>query len=463
MRTLTIVSFFLQFQILFAQTLNCAFQDLGNQWVKFGTFDGLQSKNLDSAFSNERGEFTFDFSTQKPYIGYLLTPSNKPYLLILDQRENISIKGKHPSELNTVKILSGKQNQAFSQYALEHPKREQAFSAWRYLNQIYSFDTMFAKDKKAKKFIEYEYAKIKKQDQDFLNQLGPKSYVAWYLTVRKLVSDVSIIAQYRTDEIPATVQAFRKLDYADERLYHSGLLRDAIDSHFWLLENSEKSLDSVYIEMKISIDSMMTKLFEDEKKLNEITNYLFDLLERHSLFQASEYLALKVLNEVSCSIDKNLAKQLELYRAMKKGNIAPDFSFYSNNVFPNDITKDITVKLSDLKTPYTLILFGASTCQKCAEEIPQIKELYAKWKSQGVEVVFISLDESEKDFQQFISSFPFISSCDFKKWNSQIVESYYVFGTPTMFLLNNKREILLRPNSIMQMDAWVDWFLIKKQ
>jgi hypothetical protein len=78
-----------------------------------------------------------------------------------------------------------------------------------------------------------------------------------------------------------------------------------------------------------------------------------------------------------------------------------------------------------------------------------------------MEVVFISLDEKEKEYQQFIGLFPFISLCDFKKWNSPIVESYYVFGTPTMFLLNNKREILLRPNSVKQMDAWVDWFLIQ--
>jgi thiol-disulfide isomerase/thioredoxin len=147
---------------------------------------------------------------------------------------------------------------------------------------------------------------------------------------------------------------------------------------------------------------------------------------------------------------------------MKKGNIAPDFSFYPNTIFSSDIPRDKTQKLSDLKTPYTLILFGASTCPKCAEEIPEITKLYSKWKAQGVEVVFISLDDKEEDFQKFISSFPFISSCDFKKWQSPIVESYFVFGTPTMFLLNNKREILLRPNSVKQMDAWVDWVLIKK-
>jgi thiol-disulfide isomerase/thioredoxin len=445
----------------FTQSLNGTIPSLSNQWLKFGTFEGLQSKTLDSAFVNEKGEFAFNFSTQKPAVSYLITAENKPYFLILDKGEQIELSGEHLAATETVKVHSGKQNQAFSQYASEHPKREQTLSAWRYLNQIYSLDPLFVTDKKAKKFIDEQYAMIKQQDQDFLNQLDPKSYVAWYLPVRKLVSDVSIIAQYRTEEIPTTIKAFRKLDYTDERLFRSGLLRDAVESHFWLLENSGKSLDSVFTEMKISIDSMMTKLIKDEKKLNEITDYLFDLLERHSLFQASEYLALKVLNEVSCTIDNNLAKQLETYRAMKKGNIAPDFAFYPNTIFPTEISKEKIQKLSDLKNPYTLIVFGSSSCPKCAEEIPQIAEFYAKWKAHGVEVVFISLDENEKDYQQFIGSFPFISSCDFKKWNSSIVESYYVFGTPTMFLLNNTREILLRPNSVKQIDAWVDWFLIK--
>ncbi len=444
-----------------AQTIKCSFPSLSNQKVKFGLFDGLQSKNIDSVYVRKDGSFSFNFPTDKPGIGYLITEENKPFFLILDKGEQIELSGEYLSMPETVKVLSGKQNQAFAKYASEHPKREQTLSAWRYLHQIYSLDPLFANDKKAKKFIDEQYALIKKQDQDFLNQLDPKSYVSWYLPIRKLVSDVSIVAQYRSEEIPATIATFRKLDYSDERLYRSGLLRDAIESHFWLLENSGKSLDSVFIEMKVSIDSMMTKLVKDEKKLNEITDYLFDLLERHSLFQSSEYLALKVLNEVSCTIDNNLAKQLETYRAMKKGNIAPDFSFYPNTIFPSDISREKTQKLSDLKSPYTLVVFGSSTCPKCVEEIPQIAEKYSIWKAQGVEVVFISLDENENNYQQFIGSFPFISSCDFKKWKSPIVESYYVFGTPTMFLLDNKREILLRPNSIKQMDAWVDWFLIQ--
>jgi hypothetical protein len=30
-----------------------------------------------------------------------------------------------------------------------------------------------------------------------------------------------------------------------------------------------------------------------------------------------------------------------------------------------------------------------------------------------------------------------------------------------MYLLDAKREILLRPNSVKQVDAWVDWYLVQ--
>jgi hypothetical protein len=289
-RILTVLTILLWCNLKFnAQNIQSSFPSLQGTLVKFGTFEGLNSKILDSAIVDAQGNLSFQFSIEKPGIGYLVNAENKPYFLILDKGEQISLKGEYLSMPETIKVLTGEQNLAFSQYATEHPKREQTLSAWRYLDRIYTLDSLFMKDKKSKKFISKQYVKIKKEDQDFLNRLDPKSYVAWYLPTRRLVSDVSIVVQYRAEEIPSTIRAFRTLDYTDDRLYRSGLFKDAIESHFWLLENAGKSLDSVFIEMKVSIDSMMTKLVKNEKKLNEVTDYLFDLLERHSLFQASEY------------------------------------------------------------------------------------------------------------------------------------------------------------------------------
>jgi thiol-disulfide isomerase/thioredoxin len=237
------------------------------------------------------------------------------------------------------------------------------------------------------------------------------------------------------------------------------LFKDAIEAHFWLIENSGRPLDSVFIEMKTSIDAMMKYLVRDENKLNEVTDYLFALLERHSLFQASEYLALKVLNEVSCTIDHNLSRQLETYRAMKKGNIAPDILFNSDHLPSGLASHNTKKKLSDITSKYTVVVFGASWCPKCTEELPEISKLYAKWKAKDIDVVFISLDENKETHHTFVRDFPFITTCDFQKWNSKIVKDYYVFATPTMYLLDAKREIVLRPNSVKQIDAWADWNL----
>lgn len=432
---------------------------LANQSIKLEGFNGFETYPISRSTTDEEGNFELKYSKEDYGVGYLSSVENKPLIVILSG-EDIKIQGKTLSPAENIQVIKGQENQWFWQYAKEHPKREQALSAWGYLEKIYTLDSLFARQQTPFKLIQAEQQRIKNEDQAFLESIPKDSYVHWFLPARKLVSSVSTVAQYRTEEIPATIASFRAMDYTDPRLYKSGLFKEAIEGHFWLLENSGRSLDSVYIEMNRSIDAMMTHLVKDEKKLNEVTDYLFNLLERHSLFRASEYLALKVLNETSCTIDSDLANQLESYRAMKKGNVAPDIFFNGDQVAPGHVS-NLLQKLSDIKCKYMVVVFGASWCPKCTEELPEIAKAYGKWKTQGVEVVFVSLDEDKELFQNFAKPFPFISICDYQKWASPIAEDYYVFGTPTMYLLNNKREILLRPSSARQMNAWVDWYLVE--
>ena len=444
----------------FAQSISGNLSLLTNQSISLEGFNGLKSYPISTSKINDKGNFELFYSNADYGVGYLMSSNKKPFFVILSG-EDIVIAGEVLSYVETIKITKGKENQWFEQYAKEHPKRDQALSAWIYLEKLYTADTLFALQLTPQKSIEQEKQRLKAEDSTFLAELPKDSYVSWFLPMRKLVSGASTIVKYRPEEISATIKAFRAIDYNDNRLYKSGLFKDAIESHFWLLENSGRSLDSVFIEMKVSIDVMMENLIVEEKILNEVTDFLFDLLERHSLFQASEYLALKVLNEVSCTIDNDLAKQLETYRAMKKGNTAPDIQFQGDNSTPGYAANTIPKKLSDIKSSYTVVVFGASWCPKCTEELPKIVNLYPKWKAQGVEVVFVSLDEDENDYKDFVKNFSFISTCDYQKWDSKIVKDYYVFGTPTMYLLNDKRKILLRPNSVNQMDAWVDLNLVQ--
>ena len=453
MKQYLVFSFILCYNVLLAQSVTGQFLKLPDQKIKLEGFNGLKTYHISSATSDIYGNFEVSYSKSDYGVGYLISADKKPLFVILSG-EDIEIIGESLSNPETIKIKKGLENQYFEQYAKQHSKREQALSAWLYLEKIYVNDKLFKVQKKLVNTIKAEKQRIKAEDQLFLDALPKDSYVKWFLPTRKFVSSVSTLTQHQTKEIQETIEAFRGLDYTDNRLYKSGLFKDAIESHFWLLENSGNSLDKVFKEMKISIDAMLPKLATNEIIFNEVTDYLFDLLEKHSLFKASEYLALKVLNEGSCSITDDLANQLETYRAMKIGNIAADMVFDAIN-FVNPRTN--LTKFSEIKSKYTVVVFGASWCPKCNEELPEIAKLYAKWKSKGVDVIFIALEDDRNAFIDFAQSFPFLSYADGKKWDGKIVNDYYVFSTPTMFLLDSDREIILRPSSVNQMDAWVDW------
>jgi thiol-disulfide isomerase/thioredoxin len=459
----------LLFPILFLAFTQCSngqpsitgtFPQLATQTIKLEGFDGLDSYVIDSVKADAKGVFTISYKPEDVGMGVLVAKAGKPFIVVLSGK-NIELKGEAFSMTQTIEILKGEENKLFAQYAAEHPRREQTLSAWVYLEKIYRKDEMFAKQETPLNAILQEKKRIEEEDEQFLASLPSGSYVKWYLPVRKVISAVSTIAQYQTEKIPATFNFFRTLDYTDSRLAKSGLLRDAIEGHFWLIENSGRSLDSVYLEMKVSIDKMIENLTADEEKLNDISDYLFKLLEKRSLFEASEYLAIKLLNEKSCTINSDLASQLESYRAMKKGNVAPDFNFPNDLLTPGYSSDSKPSKLSDIQTNYTVVVFGASWCPQCPGELAQITQLYNSWKKQGVEVVFVSLDTEKQMFNSFASRFPFISMCDYQKWNSPIVMDYYIFATPTIYLLDNELKIVLRPNSVKHLNSWIDWYLVK--
>jgi thiol-disulfide isomerase/thioredoxin len=457
----TIVILLFTFAFAYSQnSITGTFTELANQPIKLVGFNGFDTYPIDSTQANEKGQFQLAFGTADFGMAYLLSEDNESFVVILSG-EGLKLKGESLAIPESIDIIEGKENKLFEQYVLEHPRREQTLSAWDYLTKIYRRDSLFAVNEIPKQAIETEKQRIKAEDILFLANLPEGSYVSYYLPLRKLVSSVSTIAQYRTEEIPATINAFREIEYTDKRLYKSGLLKETIESHFWLIENSGRSLDSVYIEMNKSIDILVENLLSDEQKLNEITENLFKVLEKRSLFRASEYLALKLLNEQGCTINNDFAAQLESYRAMKKGNTAPDFDFIGEIFALNYKTSTIPKKISDIESNYTVVIFGASWCPACPQELSQSTLQYQKWKKYNIEVVFVSLDVEKDVFRNFIKPFPFISLCDYKRWESPIVKDYHVFATPTIFLLNNKQEILLRPNSVSQLDSWVDWYLVQ--
>jgi len=446
---------FISFQGYSQQSISGNFPSLKNQTVRLMGFNGMGTYAIDSTLVNETGSFTLQYSLKDVGMGYISAADNKPYFTVLE-KQAVELKGESFSVPETITIIKGTENKAFVAYATGHTKREQTLSAWDYLQKIYQGDALFSNQKTIHQSIASEIKRIGKQDLDFLSNLPSTSYAHWYLPIRKLIGSVSTVAQYRTQEIPTTIAAFRKIDYADPRLYKSGLLKDAFESQYWLLENRGLPLDTIYKDMNVSTDVILKSIVKNEQLYNEITKYLFDYFEKHSLFQASEYLAIKTLTQNSCTINNSLANQLETYRAMKVGNTAPNILF-TGDVVKNGLSIASPSRLSDLNSKYKVVIFGASWCTACSEELAQLFPLYSKWKAKGLEVVFISLDTDKTAFQNYTKVLPFISCCDYQQWNTKAAKDYYVSSSPTIYLLDKNNKIILRPRFIKAIDSWIDY------
>jgi hypothetical protein len=77
-------------------------------------------------------------------------------------------------------------------------------------------------------------------------------------------------------------------------------------------------------------------------------------------------------------------------------------------------------------------------------------------------LVNISLETNKEQFGKYTNKLKFISFSDYNKWNSKAAKDYYVFGTPTLFLLDSNNQIILRPNSIKQLESWIDMYFTSK-
>ena len=97
------------------------------------------------------------------------------------------------------------------------------------------------------------------------------------------------------------------------------------------------------------------------------------------------------------------------------------------------------IDVSKLRGKVVLIQWWATWCGPCLAELPQLRELYKKHKTSGLEILGLSLDENRKQLQVFASQqvpWPVI-----QQGVSARAEEYGVRSVPALWLLNRKGQL----------------------
>ncbi len=112
-------------------------------------------------------------------------------------------------------------------------------------------------------------------------------------------------------------------------------------------------------------------------------------------------------------------------------------------------------KLTDLKGKVVLLDFTVYGAKESATRNMMLRELYDKYKKQGLEIYQIALDDNEHFWKTSADNLPWICVRDANGAYSNYLKLYNVTRVPTYFLINRNNELEARQENIKNLDAEV--------
>lgn len=226
--------------------------------------------------------------------------------------------------------------------------------------------------------------------------------------------------------------------------------RDSLQKTFQAYVNMVK-MDSV------RMDSMSNALEKPYNELiNQHNNYLKDFVEKHP----ESFASLVAIQQLPAEQFMDTYIKLDGTLLAKYPNSAYAKSFHAgltsqNNITIGKLAPEITMNtpdekplsLSSLRGKIVLIDFWASWCAPCRAENPNVVKAYNTYKSKGFDVYSVSLDKDMDKWERAIEKDNLSWSshvCDFKDWNSPVVQLYNFNSIPSNVLIDKDGKVIAK-------------------
>ena len=113
----------------------------------------------------------------------------------------------------------------------------------------------------------------------------------------------------------------------------------------------------------------------------------------------------------------------------------------------------VSRKLSQLKGKVVLLDFVIYQSQASAEHNLNLRELYNKYASKGLQIYQVSLDADEHYWKTVTDKLPWICVRDEDAAESRYIPLYNIKNVPTLFLINKNNELNSRFESLKNIES----------
>jgi thiol-disulfide isomerase/thioredoxin len=202
--------------------------------------------------------------------------------------------------------------------------------------------------------------------------------------------------------------------------------------------------------LRLALDNLIFQLQTKELKLiQESTNnyFSFEHFRRNASFYALHIAAdtlIKTFRKFPLkfradTVGQNLSQYL-IGLSLKKGSKVPLFS--SIDAFSKEHLSNKGSKKEDI-----LLVFWASWCKPCIEELPQVKSFINAYQNRQLKPVFITLDEDFTKFEEAVNKYE-LSAFGHIFSDKKIGKQFGINGVPEIYLINENNKVTYRMSGL---------------
>jgi peroxiredoxin len=406
---------------------------------------GEQTVLKDSVLAGGNGLFRFSISGSNYHMGFYRIKFDKnKWVDFVRENENISLKTNSNNVIDSMQVIKSDSNRIYYYFVK--------------LNKLYKTKTdllqfvlaRYPKDDEYYQTTQNRLTFLQKEYTDFVYAASHNkgnSFIGRYIRSTQLpIIPLDIPQEKQLNYLKG--HALDKVDFNDYQLIYSDAFVNKAIEYLTYYRNPQLPKELLEKEFMFAVDTLLNKARVNQIVYQHLVEYLIDGFKKFEFDKILDYIVENYVIKDDLCLDVKteglIKRRIDQAKFLKAGALAP------NILLPDTTGKNI--ELYKINSPKTLLVFYASWCPHCKELLPKLKEL------KNIVVVAVSLDTNRVDWLNFVkdNSLKYLNVSDQKGWDGKAAGDYYIYATPTMFVLDRDKKIIGKPVNYDELKSFVN-------
>jgi len=431
-----------------AQNIKMNFPYFSDKSYDFVIFQGEKQITVLQGTIPENGMFTLSIPKEyAPYTGmcrWLITGTKEGGgldMIIPGKDFSVTCKEAQPNEDNIIYEGNNQVKQLNTLY-----KEQQLLFARS--DAMMKASQAFSKTDKNYSIYQEQYQKQLEEYKTFQNKMASKQgYAEQFLHIVNITQGVGTEILTAEDKKARNIAQYITNDLDWQALYTSGHWTSVIST--WVDMYSQILKDPYLF---VNDFSTISQKIKDGKKYTDFVGRVAYFLTQQG---KDSYINAIAPIVVASGKVKKYEGSLSVFSKAAVGTLAPDLIITEQN---NKTTVLNSSELAGNIYNKTMLIFYESGCGPCENLLQELPGNYENIKAKGVRVISISADKDEKIFSSKAKDFLWKDSfCDYQGLKGENFKNFAVAGTPTIILIDNAGNIILRTASLGELLQFINF------